>query len=385
MGLSVAVSQEKRLVEHAALREQPGYDLTDPWLVGNGAVTAALIPGMPCQLVGGGGVIVAFLGHEKNGASQASGVSCRIRFPDGNVGTRLREHLLPLPTRAARQGDWALPIGLRDDEERFLGRRGHCGLAGVILGPPRQQGFWMSFEPSDPTFPPEVTLIGAGNLVALPEPPVGAAQTPWEARCSINDSTPSSSLPALIDEAAMEQQVALRYGNVGDGGEDGETSSETSESGNTEPGEGSHTVLLAGALVRVASINDRPGRIELVNEASGEAVIQLLDTPGEKGVVYCALSALAQLSSSKLTLDAVCRGCNKAEPEDKLLMCERFSIACLGCWHLGCLKPPLKVVPKGEWFCEQCRNNGGTITSTSAEPAQPQRKRIRGVTKGKDC
>jgi hypothetical protein len=45
-------------------------------------------------------------------------------------------------------------------------------------------------------------------------------------------------------------------------------------------------------------------------------------------------------------------------------MCPRSNIVskpsillCDGCdrgYHLGCLKPPLKIVPKGQWICDEC-------------------------------
>lgn len=37
--------------------------------------------------------------------------------------------------------------------------------------------------------------------------------------------------------------------------------------------------------------------------------------------------------------------------EEEMLLCD----GCDRGFHMGCLKPPLKTVPKGDWFCHDCR------------------------------
>lgn len=42
--------------------------------------------------------------------------------------------------------------------------------------------------------------------------------------------------------------------------------------------------------------------------------------------------------------------CSASDEGDVLLLCDGCDNAC----HLGCCDPPLKRVPKGDWFCLEC-------------------------------
>ena len=44
-----------------------------------------------------------------------------------------------------------------------------------------------------------------------------------------------------------------------------------------------------------------------------------------------------------------CKVCGVADERDALL-CD----GCDGAFHMGCLKPPRKRVPAGDWFCKPC-------------------------------
>ena len=48
--------------------------------------------------------------------------------------------------------------------------------------------------------------------------------------------------------------------------------------------------------------------------------------------------------------DSHCTVCKKNNEPSTLLCCE----SCPRVYHLGCLTPPLKSIPRGDWFCEQC-------------------------------
>jgi len=56
--------------------------------------------------------------------------------------------------------------------------------------------------------------------------------------------------------------------------------------------------------------------------------------------------------SEWLVLDEVkCEMCQGGDREDEVLLCD-------GCdcgFHIFCLKPPLKKIPDGDWFCEKCK------------------------------
>jgi len=48
--------------------------------------------------------------------------------------------------------------------------------------------------------------------------------------------------------------------------------------------------------------------------------------------------------------DDQCHVCNEGEEGDVLLLCDSCDNAC----HLSCCDPPLKRVPKGNWYCTEC-------------------------------
>jgi len=48
--------------------------------------------------------------------------------------------------------------------------------------------------------------------------------------------------------------------------------------------------------------------------------------------------------------EIACKTCGKAKPDHNLLLCDGCDLA----YHTTCLKPKLKMVPEGEWFCPGC-------------------------------
>ncbi|GAX74493.1 hypothetical protein CEUSTIGMA_g1942.t1 [Chlamydomonas eustigma] len=52
-----------------------------------------------------------------------------------------------------------------------------------------------------------------------------------------------------------------------------------------------------------------------------------------------------------------CEICAMDKEPDKLLLCE----ACPRVYHLYCLDPPLKHIPKGDWFCKSCLSSMGLL------------------------
>lgn len=129
---------------------------------------ALKVPGMPCQLVGDGSVC-SFLRMLKAAKGQAqeitsvsrpfldlSGQECEVLKPNGEVAQVYRSHLLPLPTRAPLQGDWALAVapsllreprcgaeGLEGSMSHYNGLRCLCGIAVTTLEAPKvhRKGF----------------------------------------------------------------------------------------------------------------------------------------------------------------------------------------------------------------------------------------------------
>ncbi|RKP16222.1 hypothetical protein ROZALSC1DRAFT_17840 [Rozella allomycis CSF55] len=55
----------------------------------------------------------------------------------------------------------------------------------------------------------------------------------------------------------------------------------------------------------------------------------------------------------------VCQGCNRAEPEGLLMVCDE----CDSSYHTVCVKNPLEKVPEGRFLCDncvKCKNCGST-------------------------
>jgi hypothetical protein len=62
--------------------------------------------------------------------------------------------------------------------------------------------------------------------------------------------------------------------------------------------------------------------------------------------------------------EVACRACGKAQPEHNLLLCD----GCDAAYHTACLRPRLKAVPEGEWFCPGCDADirGSRLTAEGA-------------------
>lgn len=48
--------------------------------------------------------------------------------------------------------------------------------------------------------------------------------------------------------------------------------------------------------------------------------------------------------------EANCSKCGQSDHPEWILLCDR----CDSGWHANCVKPPLMVIPEGEWFCPPC-------------------------------
>eukprot|EP00667_Euglena_gracilis_P017512 EG_transcript_18477 len=62
-------------------------------------------------------------------------------------------------------------------------------------------------------------------------------------------------------------------------------------------------------------------------------------------------SSQSSSSSSASSEDETpCAACGRAEDAASILLCDQ----CEAHYHLGCLSPPLRRVPEGDWFCPRC-------------------------------
>lgn len=54
----------------------------------------------------------------------------------------------------------------------------------------------------------------------------------------------------------------------------------------------------------------------------------------------------------------VCCKCHSANDGDKMLLCGPNDHTCSYACHIYCMDPPLKRLPKGDWFCPECKAAG---------------------------
>ena len=66
---------------------------------------------------------------------------------------------------------------------------------------------------------------------------------------------------------------------------------------------------------------------------------------------------------SRSLLNIRCRVCRRKGGDESMLLCD----ACDNGYHMHCLRPPLKKVPVGNWFCNDCK---------PATPVKPRRSTI---------
>ena len=54
---------------------------------------------------------------------------------------------------------------------------------------------------------------------------------------------------------------------------------------------------------------------------------------------------------SKSIMNTKCKICRRKQDPDKMLLCD----GCDNAYHIYCLKPKLKSIPEGDWFCPECK------------------------------
>jgi PHD-finger len=69
--------------------------------------------------------------------------------------------------------------------------------------------------------------------------------------------------------------------------------------------------------------------------------------------------------------DPACERCGSAANEAEMLLCDGCDCA----YHLACLRPPLKSVPAGDWYCPACDPDGAHGAARRAERSQRAAKR----------
>merc|ERR1712142_1369477 len=55
---------------------------------------------------------------------------------------------------------------------------------------------------------------------------------------------------------------------------------------------------------------------------------------------------------SKSILNTKCKVCRRKTDSELMLLCD----SCDNAYHIYCLKPKLKSIPSGDWFCPECKS-----------------------------
>ncbi|RZC32296.1 remodeling and spacing factor 1-like, partial [Asbolus verrucosus] len=69
--------------------------------------------------------------------------------------------------------------------------------------------------------------------------------------------------------------------------------------------------------------------------------------------------------------DCPCQKCGKSDHPEWILLCDK----CDNGWHCSCLRPPLLVIPEGDWFCPPCQHV--TLLKKLQEKLKEYDKRLR--------
>ncbi|KAG1445710.1 hypothetical protein G6F56_009820 [Rhizopus delemar] len=62
------------------------------------------------------------------------------------------------------------------------------------------------------------------------------------------------------------------------------------------------------------------------------------------------LFELQEISETEVDENKACEVCADIKDEANMMLCD----GCCGAYHIYCLSPPLKNVPKTDWFCQSC-------------------------------
>ncbi|VUG17811.1 DEBR0S2_16864g1_1 [Brettanomyces bruxellensis] len=114
-----------------------------------------------------------------------------------------------------------------------------------------------------------------------------------------------------------------------------------------------HTLYIEGNFTHYANLVNDPKLLRDVEKYSNLLKIQLEDYSKLKtGRRHNTLSRLltSEADDKILNLNKGCSICHKNNHFDKMLLCN----GCEKGFHMYCLNPALRVVPKNDWYCDEC-------------------------------
>ncbi|XP_018646310.1 zinc finger protein, putative [Schistosoma mansoni] len=263
----------------------------------------------------------------------------------GNIEKRPSHHKRNLPAGAALAG--ALLKNILDTEVR-LRSGGLGGVPDFTKWQERLAQVQTSYESQQET--PNVNLSSKPNLSSSPS------------LCELPNK--AGLVNALIEVA---ENIIPRFLNVPDLCTKSNFNSNQNETDdchnikNSFPDHAPFTRFSSGEESDASESNDRSQELEKAvldpeaHELRTRAWITAWRTEVQNARTLTRLNLLhacldACVRWEKSVEDARCRICRRKTDDDNLLLCDGCNLA----FHLYCLRPPLKRVPTGDWFCPTC-------------------------------
>ena len=124
-------------------------------------------------------------------------------------------------------------------------------------------------------------------------------------------------------------------------------------------------------------INIKPVEMQTVTVVQTKTIFQTVADAGVCDDAICE-QVLQQPEDAKSSQpqpkpedSEACKLCGCADERDALL-CD----GCDGAFHMSCLRPKLRKVPSGDWFCKECKPvpKRGRATAAAADSPAPKRR-----------
>ena len=132
---------------------------------------------------------------------------------------------------------------------------------------------------------------------------------------------------------------------------------------------GSAFVICSGGtagLMKAAAPAARMAYPDLADAARDTSGMQLQLLPGGP------YAAAAAVSGGDVDDDTACEVCGSRDDGATMVLCDR----CDKGWHMRCLQPPLRGVPRGFWACPLCAAQGATEASCHPPHRGPSVKEL---------
>ncbi|ESN98959.1 hypothetical protein HELRODRAFT_188966 [Helobdella robusta] len=182
-----------------------------------------------------------------------------------------------------------------------------------------------------------------GNYEAISNMPSGVNDEDEDNACDIKELDQSKELKGLMSALLqIEKMIETRFIDVHLGQQNKKSKSKQSKKKKeTEPVESDDDAS------STASQHGQHHRSEELHTWKAS-----LKSSRNMSQLYLLMHVLeSSVTWSKSALNARCRICRKKGDGEQMMLCDE----CDKGHHTYCLKPPVKVIPEGDWFCPWCR------------------------------